>query len=252
MKQSVEQLALLGGAPAFAEKLHVGRPNIGDRARLMARIEDMLDRRWLSNNGPFVQELERRIAEMVGVRHCVAMCNATVALEIAIRALGMSGEVIVPSYTFVATPHALQWQQITPVFCDVDPRTHNIDPSRVEALITPRTTGVVGVHVWGTPCDVDALAEIAEAVGDRTEVLVDGGIRHGADVVRALALGARAVMIGRPWVWALAQGQAGVARMLDLLRTDIDRALRLLGCPSVGALDRSYVRYRPPTWKEPG
>ena len=167
MKQSVEQLALLGGAPAFAEKLHVGRPNIGDRARLMARIEDMLDRRWLSNNGPFVQELERRIAEMVGVRHCVAMCNATVALEIAIRALGMSGEVIVPSYTFVATPHALQWQQITPVFCDVDPRTHNIDPSRVEALITPRTSGVVGVHVWGTPCDVDALAEIAERRGLR-------------------------------------------------------------------------------------
>lgn len=167
MKQSVEQLALLGGAPAFAEKLHVGRPNIGDRARLMARIEDMLDRRWLSNNGPFVQELERRIAEMVGVRHCVAMCNATVALEIAIRALGMSGEVIVPSYTFVATPHALQWQQITPVFCDVDPRTHNIDPDRVEALITPRTSGVVGVHVWGTPCDVDALAEIAERRGLR-------------------------------------------------------------------------------------
>lgn len=167
MKQSVEQLALLGGAPAFAEKLHVGRPNIGDRARLMARIEDMLDRRWLSNNGPFVQELERRIAEMVGVRHCVAMCNATVALEIAIRALGMSGEVIVPSYTFVATPHALQWQQITPVFCDVDPRTHNIDPNRVEALITPRTTGVVGVHVWGTPCDVAALAEIAERRGLR-------------------------------------------------------------------------------------
>ena len=186
MKQLVEQLALFGGSPAFAEKLHVGRPNIGDRARLMARIDDMLDRRWLSNNGPFVQELEQRIAEMVGVRHCVAMCNATVALEIAIRALGMSGEVIVPSYTFVATPHALQWQQITPVFCDVDPRTHNIDPGRVEALITPRTTGIVGVHVWGTPCDVDALAEIARR----------RGLRLLYDAAHAFGCSCRGRMIG--------------------------------------------------------
>ena len=81
---------------------------------------------------------------MLGVPHCIAMCNGTVALEIAIRAAGLSGEVIVPSFTFVATAHALQWQEITPVFCDVDPRTHNIDPARVEELITPRTTGILG------------------------------------------------------------------------------------------------------------
>ena len=90
------------------------------------------------------------------------MCNATVALEIAIRAMGMSGEVIVPSFTFVATAHALQWQEITPVFCDIDPRTHNLDPNRIEEMITPRTTGIIGVHVWGRPCAVDALAEIAQ------------------------------------------------------------------------------------------
>jgi dTDP-4-amino-4,6-dideoxygalactose transaminase len=95
------------------------------------------------------------------------MCNATVALEIAIRALGMSGEVIVPSFTFVATPHALQWQQITPVFADVDPATHNLDPARVEALITPRTTGIIGVHVWGRPCDVEALDDLARRRGLR-------------------------------------------------------------------------------------
>jgi dTDP-4-amino-4,6-dideoxygalactose transaminase len=73
----------------------------------------------------------------------------------------MSGEVIVPSFTFIATPHSLQWQQITPVFCDIDPVTHAIDPSRVESLITPRTTGIIGVHVWGRPCDIDALSDIA-------------------------------------------------------------------------------------------
>ena len=129
---SIDQLAIFGGAPAFQEKLHVGRPNIGDRERLLGRINDLLDRRWLTNHGPFVQEFEQRIAELIGVKHCIAMCNATVALEIAIRALGMSGEVIVPSFTFVATAHALQWQEITPVFCDIDPRTHNLDPNRIE------------------------------------------------------------------------------------------------------------------------
>jgi dTDP-4-amino-4,6-dideoxygalactose transaminase len=84
-----------------------------------------------------------------------------VGLEIAIRAAGLAGEVVVPSFTFIATAHALQWQEITPVFCDIDPRTHNLDPSRVESMITPRTTGIIGVHVWGRPCDVHALAEIA-------------------------------------------------------------------------------------------
>jgi dTDP-4-amino-4,6-dideoxygalactose transaminase len=82
-------------------------------------------------------------------------------MEIAIRALEMEGEVIVPSMTFVATAHALQWQKITPVFCDIDPKTHNLDPDRVEELITPRTTGILGVHVWGRPCDVARLEEIA-------------------------------------------------------------------------------------------
>ncbi len=161
MKQSLPDLALFGGPPEFAETLHVGRPNIGDRNRLLARIDDMLDRRWLTNRGPFVEELEQRLAELLGVRHCIAMVNGTVALEITARALGLAGEVIVPAFTFVATPHALQWQEITPVFCDVDPATHTLDPGRVQQMITPRTTGIVGVHVWGQPCDVEALADIA-------------------------------------------------------------------------------------------
>jgi len=161
VQKTLDNLAILGGEPAFVEKLHVGRPNIGDRHRLLERINDILDRRWLTNAGVYVKEFERRVAEMVGVRHCIAMCNGTVALEIAIRALGLKGEVIVPSFTFIATPHALQWQEITPVFCDVDPQTHNIDPVRVEQLITPRTSGIIGVHVWGRPCDVERLEWIA-------------------------------------------------------------------------------------------
>ncbi|HEX2223834.1 MAG TPA: DegT/DnrJ/EryC1/StrS family aminotransferase, partial [Thermoanaerobaculia bacterium] len=161
MKRSLADLAVLGGPKAFAERLYVGRPNLGDRDRLLARINDLLDRRWLTNRGVYVQELEARIAAHVGVRHCIAMANGTVALEIAIRASGLAGEVIVPSFTFVATAHALQWQEITPVFCDVDPRTHNLDPGRVESLITPRTTGILGVHLWGRPCDVEALADIS-------------------------------------------------------------------------------------------
>lgn len=161
-KRDLDEFAILGGHPAFPDPLHVGRPNIGDRAALLSRINDLLDRRWLSNNGPFVQEFEARVADFLGVKHCIAMCNATVALEIAARALGLHGEVIVPSFTFVATAHALQWQEITPVFCDVDPVTHNLDPRQVEKMITPRTTGIVGVHVWGRPCAIDALSEIAQ------------------------------------------------------------------------------------------
>ena len=165
LKTKCDELAVLGGDPAFAGLLHVGRPNIGERSSLLARINDLLDRRWLTNNGPFVQEFEQRIADFLGVKHCVAMCNATVALEIAARALGLHGEVIVPSFTFVATAHALQWQEITPVFCDVDPATHNLDPAKVEALITPRTTGIIGVHVWGRSCAIDGLEEIARRRG---------------------------------------------------------------------------------------
>ena len=165
VKRHLPDLAIFGGPPAFDEMLHVGRPNIGDRDRLLARINDILSQRWLTNRGPYVQEFEQRLTEILGVKHCIAMCNATVALEIAARALGLTGEVIVPSFTFVATAHCLQWQEITPVFCDVDPHTHTLDPRRVEEMITPRTTGIVGVHLWGQPCDMEALADIGDRRG---------------------------------------------------------------------------------------
>lgn len=159
---TLKTLAILGGKPAFDEPLHVGRPNIGSRERVLELVGEILDRRWLTNNGPVVQEFERRVAELVGVRHCIAMCNATIGLEIAMRAADLHGEVIVPSYTFVATAHALQWQEITPVFCDIEEATHTLDPAKVEGLITPRTTGIIGVHTWGRPCAIKALTEIAQ------------------------------------------------------------------------------------------
>jgi dTDP-4-amino-4,6-dideoxygalactose transaminase len=158
-------LAINGAPPAFKEPLHVGRPNIGDRDTFLRYAAEMFDRRWLSNNGPLVLEFERRIAAQLGVGHCISMCNGTIALEIAIRALGMTGEVIVPSYTFVATAHALHWQGITPVFADIDPVTHNLDPDAVRSMITPRTTGIIGVHLWGRAAPVDALQALADEHG---------------------------------------------------------------------------------------
>jgi dTDP-4-amino-4,6-dideoxygalactose transaminase len=152
---------LFGGVPAFSESLHVGRPNIPDPQAVLRRIANILETRVLTNDGPYVEEFERRIRELTGARHCVAVCNATAGLGIVARALGMKGEVIVPSFTFIATAHALEWLGITPVFCDIDPETHNIDPSSVEQLITPDTTGIIGVHLWGRPCNVRRLTEIA-------------------------------------------------------------------------------------------
>jgi dTDP-4-amino-4,6-dideoxygalactose transaminase len=161
LKSEINQLAFFGGPAAFREPLHVGTPNIGDRKRFLARVGEILDRRWLTNHGRCVQEFEQRVADLLGVKHCLAICNGTIALEIAVRALGLSGEVIVPSMTFIATAHALRLNGVKPVFCDVSPDTMNLDPQRVMALITPRTSGILGVHLWGRPCEIDVLSEIA-------------------------------------------------------------------------------------------
>lgn len=184
--QQITDLAKFGGAPAFDQIEPVGRPNVGNRESLLARIADMLDRRWFTNNGRFVQEFEHKTADLLGVKHCVAVCNGTVALEIAIQALGLRDEVIVPSHTFVATAHALQWQGITPVFADVEPETHNLDPACVRKAITPRTTGIIGVHLWGRPCDTQALQSIAD----------EHGLKLLYDASHAFACSSRGQMIG--------------------------------------------------------
>lgn len=161
MKSKIQDLAILGGEQLFGHELHVGRPNIGNREKFMERVNAILDNRWFTNNGPHVQQLEEQLSDYLGVEHCILLCNGTTALEIAIRGLDLSGEVIIPSFTFVATAHALQWQQITPVFCDVAPGSHHIDPDAIERHITPKTTAIMGVHVWGETCDTTRLAAIA-------------------------------------------------------------------------------------------
>lgn len=163
--RSAADLAINGAPPAFADPLHVGRPNTGNRDAFLEHVNDIFDRLWLTNNGPLVEQLEAEIAKRLGVRHCVAMCNGTVALEIAIRAVQMTGEVIVPSYTFIATAHAVSWQGITPVFADINPATHTLDPEAVRKMITPRTSGILATHLWGTPCDIEALQAIADEHG---------------------------------------------------------------------------------------
>ncbi|WP_334162354.1 DegT/DnrJ/EryC1/StrS family aminotransferase [Phenylobacterium sp.] len=163
--QGPADLAINGAPPAFAEPLHVGRPNVADRELYLAKIEAMLDSGWLTNNGPMVHEFEARLAESLDVKHVVVVCNATIALEIAIRALGLTGEVIVPSYTFIATAHAVYWQGLTPVFADIDPATHCLDPASVERMITPRTTGIIGVHLWGRTAPTEALQALADRHG---------------------------------------------------------------------------------------
>jgi dTDP-4-amino-4,6-dideoxygalactose transaminase len=165
------------GPPVFDEPLHVGRPTVANREKFLERVNQILDSRWFTNDGPMVREFEAKIAEYLGVRNCVATCNGTVALELAYRALGFQGEVIVPSFTFVATVHALHWQGITPIFCDIDPATHNIDPLEVERLVTEKTTGIVGVHLWGRPCAIDALQGIASR--HRLELVFDAAHAFG-------------------------------------------------------------------------
>jgi dTDP-4-amino-4,6-dideoxygalactose transaminase len=160
-KKTVHDLAIFGGQKSFEQPFHVGRPNIGDKERLLQRISEIVGRRWLTNGGPCVNELEQQLRQLLGVNHCDSLCNATDGLQLAMRAMDMSGEVIVPAFTFIATAHAVQWLGLAPVFCDVDPATHTIDPARIEDLITPRTTGILGVHLWGQPCYIEALTSIA-------------------------------------------------------------------------------------------
>jgi dTDP-4-amino-4,6-dideoxygalactose transaminase len=161
-KTHINDLAILGGVKLFDEAKHVGRPNVGDRQNFLRRVNNILDSRWLTNDGPNVKELEGKIANFLGVKHCIATSNGTLALMLLIKAIGLKGEVIVPSFTFIATAHALQWQDVTPVFCDIDPQSFTIDPHEVESLITERTTGILGVHLWGIPCHIQSLTDIAK------------------------------------------------------------------------------------------
>ncbi len=151
--------------PILTTPLHVGAPNIGPWHEFSERSQEIFRRRWLTNRGPLVIELEQKLQAYLEVEHVVLCANGTIALELAAQAAGLSGEVIVPSFTFIASAHALHWQGIKPVFCDINPHTYNIDPDAIEALITPATRAILGVHLYGRPCEIERLNQIADRHG---------------------------------------------------------------------------------------
>ena len=163
-KRDLSSLSRLSDEPGlFASPVHVGGPNIGSSSRLFARLQGVIDRRWLTNEGLLVLQLEEQFASFLGVEHCVAVTNATLGLQIAARALDLKGEVLLPSFTFIGTAHALSWIGLKPVFCDVLPDEHTLDPEDVQKKIGPGTSAILGVHLWGRPCRVGELQEIADA-----------------------------------------------------------------------------------------
>ena len=158
----LERLAVFGGEPTFDAPLHVGRPNLAQTPDILDMFAGILESKWLTNDGGWVHRLETDIKRYLGVKHCVVVANGTLGLEIAARALMPEcGRIIVPSFTFVATPNALAWQGYKPVFADIDPITHVLDPADLESRITDDVVGILGVHTWGTPCEIEALTAIA-------------------------------------------------------------------------------------------
>jgi len=149
----------------FSEPVYVTRPLLPPLAAVMARLEAVWRTQQLTNIGAQHDQLESALRAYLGVRELSLFTNGTVALITAIRALGLSGEVLTTPFTFPATPHALSWSGITPVFCDIDPFTLNLDPAAVERAVTGRTSGILAVHVYGNPCDVEGLARIADRHG---------------------------------------------------------------------------------------
>lgn len=160
--RSVSDLAIHGSKPLYDNQLYVGYPNIGDRQYFLECINNIFDRHWLTNNGFYLKEFEKELAKYLNVKHVIPVCNATIGLEIAVKALGLTGEVIIPSFTFIATAHILQWQGIKPVFCDINRENHTIDPTQIKKLITNSTTGILGVHLWGNVCNVNEIDKIAK------------------------------------------------------------------------------------------
>jgi len=142
--------------------LYVTRPELPPLDDFLPYLRQIWDSRVLTNGGPFHAQFEQALCEHLGVRHISLFTNATLALVTALQSLRIGGEVITTPYSFVATAHSLMWNGITPVFVDIDPVTLNLDPAKVEAAITPRTTAIMPVHCYATPCDVEAIQRIAD------------------------------------------------------------------------------------------
>lgn len=142
--------------------IFVTQPHLPPLEEFIPYLEQIWNSRVLTNKGPFHRQLEQALCEYLGVEHLALFANGTLALVTALQALRINGEVITTPYSFVATAHSLLWNGIKPVFVDIDPRTLNLDPRKIEAAITPQTTAILPVHCYGNPCDVDAIQAIAD------------------------------------------------------------------------------------------
>ncbi len=166
-------------------QITVTSPLLPDLDEFVGSLREIWDSRWLTNNGAFHQRLEKALCEYLGVPYISLFTNGTLPLITALQALRVTGEVITTPYSFVATTHSLWWNGIRPVFVDVDPVTGNLDPDRIEDAITPKTTAIMPVHVYGTPCDTERIQAIADKYGLR--VIYDAahafGVRRGGESI---------------------------------------------------------------------
>ena len=128
-------------------------------------VDGLWSRRWFTNAGPLTREFERALRDYLGVAHCVVTSSGTLALSVLTKALGLTGEVIIPSFTFISTAHTLVWNGLKPVFCDVDAKTWNLCPDHCSTLLTSKTSAIIATHLWGHACDIERLEEIARKSG---------------------------------------------------------------------------------------
>lgn len=149
------------------EKIYVTQPALPPLEEFIPYLEKIWDNKWLTNNGPFHQQLEKELADYLGVKHISVFSNGTLALITALQALRITGEVITTPFSFVATTHSLWWNNIKPVFVDIENKYFNLDPDKIEAAITPQTTAIMPVHVYGNPCNVEEIQRIADIYGLR-------------------------------------------------------------------------------------
>jgi dTDP-4-amino-4,6-dideoxygalactose transaminase len=140
----------------------VTKPFLPPQEEYTNLLKGIWQRQWLTNNGPLVNELELKLKELLGVPHLLYLNNGTIALQIAIKALELKGEIITTPFSYVATTSSIVWEGCKPVFVDIDPETLNIDPSKIEESITPNTSAILATHVYGNPCDIDAIEIIAK------------------------------------------------------------------------------------------
>lgn len=162
------------------ELITVTSPLLPDLDEFTKELKNIWDSKWITNNGSYHKKLESALAEYLGVPYVSLFTNGTLPLITALQALRITGEVITTPYSFVATTHALWWNGIKPVFVDIDPKTGNLDPEKIEAAITPKTTAIMPVHVYGNPCDTKRIQEIADTYG--LKVIYDAAHAFGVKV----------------------------------------------------------------------